>query len=158
MLFKRLNGKCQINTLSIVLFLAVLTPGLANASSVLIKGVTIVDGTGRQPYSGNILIEANRIAQIARADSIIPATSTTVLRAPGFVVCPGFIDVHSHDDLSMMEHPEQLPKLMMGVTTVIVGNCGIGIAPFDGDANAAFEGLDLQGLRSAYNIRFDTMG
>lgn len=146
-----------IAALVIALFLAVLPVGAADASSILIKGATIVDGTGQAAYSGDILIEDDRIAQIARADSIIPAILTTVIKASGLVVCPGFIDVHSHDDLSIIEHPEQLPKIMMGVTTVIAGNCGTGIAPFDGDPDAAFKGLDVQGLMNLEQLRFATM-
>ncbi|GAF86757.1 unnamed protein product, partial [marine sediment metagenome] len=129
-----------IAVVTIVLSLVFVLPCLADASSILIKGASIVDGTGQAAYNGDILIEDDRITQIAEADSIIPTAATTVLKASGLVVCPGFIDVHSHDDLSIIEHPEQLPKIMMGVTTVIVGNCGTGIAPFDGNPKAAFKG------------------
>ena len=80
----------------------------------------------------------------------------TIIKAPGLVVCPGFIDVHSHDDLSIIEHPEQMPKIMMGVTTVVGGNCGDGIAPFNGKA-ADFKGLDVEGLLNFDELRFPTM-
>ena len=47
----------------------------------------------------------------------------------GLVLAPGFIDVHTHDDICVIRKPEMLPKLSQGVTTVIVGNCGISAAP-----------------------------
>jgi N-acyl-D-amino-acid deacylase len=49
--------------------------------------------------------------------------------AEGLVLAPGFIDVHTHDDISVIRNPAMLPKLSQGVTTVIVGNCGISAAP-----------------------------
>ncbi len=138
----------------IVLLLTILVPFPADASSILIKNANIVDGTGQAPYNGDILIEAERITQIA--SKIKPTNSMTVINAQGLVVCPGFIDVHSHDDLSIIEHPEQMPKIMMGVTTVVGGNCGDGMAPFDGKA-ADFKGLDVEGLMDLDELQFPTM-
>ncbi|MHC4397090.1 MAG: N-acyl-D-amino-acid deacylase family protein [Planctomycetota bacterium] len=140
----------------LVLSLVFASPCPADTSSVLIKGATIVDGSGHAAYDGDILIEGQRITQIAKAGGITPIDSATVVKASGLVVCPGFIDVHSHDDLSLIEHPEQMPKIMMGVTTVVAGNCGDGMAPFDGDA-AAFKGLDVEGLMDFEELQFSTM-
>src|SRR5664279_2337365 len=53
----------------------------------------------------------------------------TVIDAAGFVVAPGFIDVHTHDDQIVLAAPAMLPKISQGVTTVVVGNCGISLAP-----------------------------
>ena len=149
-----MKSKLTFITVVIVLLLTILATSLAETSSILIKDATIVDGTGLAPYSGDILVEDERITQIA--DSIKPASSMTIIKAPGLVVCPGFIDVHSHDDLSIIEHPEQMPKIMMGVTTVVGGNCGDGIAPFNGKA-ADFKGLDVEGLLNFDELRFPTM-
>ena len=141
----------------LVLSLVFASPCPADASSVLIKGATIVDGTGQPAYNGDILIEGRRITQIAKPGSITPTNSATVVKASGLVVCPGFIDVHSHDDFSLIEHPQQMPKIMMGVTTVVSGNCGTGIAPFDGDPTTAFKGLDVEGLMDLEELQFPTM-
>jgi len=152
-----MKRKLTFRALAVVLLLAVLSPVLSAASTVLIKEATIVDGTGQAAYKGEILIEGERITQIAEADTIRPTSSATIIKAPGHVVCPGFIDVHSHDDLSIIKYPEQMPKIMMGVTTVVAGNCGDGIAPFDGDAAVAFKGLDVEGLIDLEELRFATM-
>ena len=153
-----MRTKLTFRALAVVLFLIILSPALSGASTVLIKEATIVDGTGQAAYKGEILIEDERITKIAKADTIKPAATATIVKAPGHVVCPGFIDVHSHDDLSIIKHPEQMPKIMMGVTTVVAGNCGDGIAPFDGDARTAFKGLDGEGLIDLEDLRFATMG
>ena len=87
--------------------------GISPGDSILISSATIVDGTGSPSYEGDILIEGERIIRIAEANTISPAPGTTVINADGLTVSPGFIDVHSHDDLSLLQHPEQLPKVMM---------------------------------------------
>jgi N-acyl-D-amino-acid deacylase len=152
-----MKRKSTLTVLAVVLLLAILSSTLSAASTVLIKEATIVDGSGQAAYKGEILIEGERITQIAKADTIKPTATATILKAPGHVVCPGFIDVHSHDDLSLIEHPEQMPKIMMGVTTVVAGNCGDGMAPFDGEATVAFKGLDVEGLMDPEELRFPKM-
>jgi N-acyl-D-aspartate/D-glutamate deacylase len=128
------------------------------AESTVISGATILDGSGSPSYKGDILIEGDRIARIGRPGTITAGRSTRVIEADGLTACPGFIDVHSHDDLSITAHPEQLPKVMMGVTTVVGGNCGLGMAPFDGDKSVAFEGLDIKSLIPVEELRRETMG
>jgi N-acyl-D-amino-acid deacylase len=48
----------------------------------------------------------------------------------GMAITPGFVDVHTHDDAIVLNHPEMLPKVSQGITTVVTGNCGISLAPF----------------------------
>jgi N-acyl-D-amino-acid deacylase len=93
---------------------------------VLIRGATVVDGTGAPGYAADIGVRADRIAQLgalphARADLEIDAT--------GKVAAPGFIDAHTHDDRLLLSGPEMAPKISQGVTTVVSGNCGISLAP-----------------------------
>lgn len=93
---------------------------------LLIKGARLVDGTGQAPYIADLAVAGNRIAAIGELDSQL---AEQVVDGRGLCLAPGFIDVHTHDDVVAIEHPEMMPKLSQGVTTVIVGNCGISASP-----------------------------
>jgi N-acyl-D-amino-acid deacylase len=87
---------------------------------VLVRGGTVVDGTGAPRRRADVGIRQGRIAAIG---DLATASAATVVEAAGLVVAPGFIDVHTHaDDLAV--HPEAGHFARMGVTTVIAGNCG----------------------------------
>jgi N-acyl-D-amino-acid deacylase len=92
---------------------------------LLIRGGTVVDGTGAPGVRADVAVDGGRIAAIG-APSNEPAVRT--IDAAGRIVAPGFIDVHAHDDAAVLTTPMDF-KLMQGVTTDIVGNCGAGIAP-----------------------------
>ena len=94
---------------------------------LIIKNGCIVDGTGNTSYEGSLGIKDGKIVKI---ESNINEEALEIIEASGFVVCPGFIDVHSHNDLVpfMDEHIKNL-KLMQGVTTELVGQCGLGVVP-----------------------------
>ena len=92
----------------------------------LIRNVQIVDGSGGEPHAGSVAIAGTCICAIREADGY---SSPNTVDGEGKVLAPGFIDVHTHDDLYLIYHPEMLPKLSQGVTTVVVGNCGISAAP-----------------------------
>ena len=94
---------------------------------IKISRATVVDGSGGAPFVADVAIEAGRIVDIGdlghcRAEELIDAA--------GLVLAPGFIDVHTHDDLALLETPDVPFKLSQGVTSVVAGNCGISIAPF----------------------------
>lgn len=92
----------------------------------LIRGAQVVDGTGAEAYRADVAIENQRVVRIAEQ---IDAAADTIVDADGLVLAPGFIDVHTHDDLAVIQQPEMTPKLSQGVTSVIVGNCGISASP-----------------------------
>ncbi len=92
----------------------------------LIVNGTIVDGSGRAGYQANVLIEDDRIAKIG---DIQPEEGVEVIDAKGLIVAPGFIDTHSHSDLQILENPEIQPKVRQGVTTEVLGQDGISMAP-----------------------------
>lgn len=86
----------------------------------------ILDGSGSDGRYGSVAIEGGQIADIGTCTGF---EAGQTLNAAGHVLAPGFIDVHTHDDLAVIRDPAMLPKLSQGVTTVIVGNCGISAAP-----------------------------
>jgi N-acyl-D-aspartate/D-glutamate deacylase len=92
---------------------------------LLIDNVSIVDGTGSAPYRGSVAVSGDRIAAVGGSSS----RAKKIIDGRGHALAPGFIDVHTHDDLYLLRSPQVLPKLSQGVTTVIIGNCGISAAP-----------------------------
>ena len=107
--------------------LALLAAGLAagpeaaqDTYDVLVRGGTVVDGTGTPGRRADVAIRQGRIAAIG---DLAAATAVTVVDAAGLVVAPGFIDVHTHAD-DLAAHPLAEHFARMGVTTLIAGNCG----------------------------------
>ena len=96
-------------------------------SSWTLAGATIVDGTGADPYVGNIVIEGDRIATAGGDER-----RGTVIDATGRIAAPGFVDIHSHLDM-IVPLPDAAsllaPNLQQGITTSVAGNCGISPAP-----------------------------
>lgn len=95
----------------------------------LIRDVRVEDGSGTAGYLADVALRDGRIAVIAAVGSLAAARARDEVDGSGLVLAPGFIDAHTHDDTIAIRHPEMLPKLSQGVTTVIVGNCGISAAP-----------------------------
>ena len=93
-----------------------------------IVGGEIVDGTGSPGYFGTVLVEGDTL-RIHRGDPGGIAAAR-IIDATGHVVCPGFIDVHSHGGLTIMREPHHHPKVRQGVTTELVGIDGNSVAPF----------------------------
>jgi N-acyl-D-amino-acid deacylase len=91
---------------------------------LLIRGGTVVDGSGAPGVRTNVAVSGDRITTVGD----VSGSATRVIDAEGLIVAPGFIDVHAHDDGAVLKTPMDF-KLMQGVTTDIVGNCGAGVAP-----------------------------
>lgn len=92
----------------------------------LLIGGLVMDGTGAKASRADVALAGNRIAAIGDLAGV-PARH--ILDVSGMVVAPGFIDVHTHDDLACIRDPAMTAKLSQGVTTVIVGNCGLSAVP-----------------------------
>src|SRR5262249_35213574 len=86
----------------------------------------VVDGTGAAPVRGGVAVEGGRIAAVGALDG---AAAERVIDAAGKVVCPGFVDPHSHSDFSLLANPTAQSTIRQGVTTEVVGNCGWSYAP-----------------------------
>lgn len=100
---------------------------------LLLRGGLVVDGTGSPPRRTDVAISDGLVAAIGDdLDLIAPAE----VDAAGRLVCPGFVDIHTHSDLTLLSAPHAPSKVRQGVTTEVVGNCGLGLAPVDGDADA----------------------
>jgi N-acyl-D-amino-acid deacylase len=117
--------------------------------SLIIRGGTVVDGTAAPGYVADVAVRGDAIVAIGDLKGQIADKETD---AAGLVVAPGFIDNHTHDDGYLLTNPAMLPKISQGVTSVVIGNCGIGLAPLDG--REIVPPLNLLGTQSLF--RFPT--
>jgi N-acyl-D-aspartate/D-glutamate deacylase len=92
----------------------------------LIKNARVADGTGRAIYRGHIGIQGGVIRHVGRED---PGGATRVIDADGLVVSPGFIDPHTHLDAQVLWDRQLTPSCWHGVTSAVIGNCGVGLIP-----------------------------
>jgi len=95
---------------------------------VLIQKGMIIDGTGNPWFNADVAITEGRITAI---DSFASDTADKIIDAKDMVVCPGFIDMHSHSDFTLLVNPLAESKIRQGVTTEVIGNCGISAAPLN---------------------------
>jgi N-acyl-D-amino-acid deacylase len=107
---------------------------MAAEYEVLIRGATLYDGTGAAPRVADLALRGDRIARVSGREvaqgGLGDARAPVEIEASGLALAPGFIDVHTHDDFALVVRPEMDFKILGGVTTVVVGNCGFGAAPF----------------------------
>ncbi len=106
---------------------------------LIIKGGTIVDGSGLSRFIGDVAISGDRIAAVGPSGSCGSAHRT--MDAHGLLVTPGFVDVHTHYDAQVTWDPMLSPSSWHGVTTVVMGNCGVGFAPAHPDQHEWLIGL-----------------
>ena len=95
---------------------------------LLIKNATIVDGTGAPQRSGDVVVDGGQIIEVAPTGSS-PANAKRVIDAKGHLLTPGFVDIHTHYDGQVCWDKQVTPTSWHGVTTIVMGNCGVGFAP-----------------------------
>ena len=95
------------------------------AHDIVIRGGTIVDGTGGDPFRADVAISAGRVTAVGA----VPGKGAEEIDATGCIVAPGFVDIHTHYDGQVLWEGHLAPSSNHGVTTVVMGNCGVGFAP-----------------------------
>jgi len=92
---------------------------------LVIRGGQVFDGTGAPPVTADVAVDDGRIVEIGR----VAAKGDCELDAAGLAVAPGFIDIHSHSDYTLLIDPRAVSAIRQGVTLEVIGNCGFGCAP-----------------------------
>lgn len=119
------------------------------SSNILLRGGVVLDGLGAARRRADVAIADGRIVEVGACDGF---TADLAIDVEGAVVAPGFIDVHAHDDHACIVRPGMTPKLSQGVTTVVVGNCGISAAPLTFPADP-IEPFNLLGAGPDFRYR-----
>ncbi|MDF2929965.1 MAG: D-aminoacylase, partial [Anaerospora sp.] len=96
-------------------------------ASFLIRNARIVDGTGNPWYIADVAVKDDTISEIGRINS--DTDYDEIIDAEGLTLAPGFFDMHSHSDLSQLVNPEASAKIRQGITTELISQDGLGVAP-----------------------------
>lgn len=127
---------------------------------IVFKQARVIDGSGQPEYLADVGIEGDRIAEIGK----ITSPALEVIDASGRVLSPGFVDVHTHYDAQITWDPGASPSPSLGVTTVVMGNCGFTIAPAPPKLRsliarnlAVVEGMSLKALEHGIDWGFETI-
>ncbi len=123
---------------------------------LIIKGGTLVDGTGTGARPADIAVDSGRITEVGT----VQGGATRVIEADGLLVTPGWVDVHTHYDGQVTWDSELAPSSWHGVTTLVMGNCGVGFAPAQPDRHDWLIGLmegveDIPGTALAEGIEWE---
>ena len=103
-----------------------MTNDLNGRPDLIIRGATLIDGSGAPGVPGDLAVKDDRIVAVG---NLAQAEAAQEIPAGGLALAPGFIDTHTHDDRALLSDPLMECKISQGVTTVITGNCGISLAP-----------------------------
>lgn len=118
---------------------------------ILIRNAKVLDGTGSPWFRADVGISGDRIAAVGRLDG---AAAPTEIDAAGRILCPGFIDMHTHSDLFVLEQPFLSAKIRQGITTDLLGQDGIAAAPLPPEYVEAWQ-KNLAGLDGTPDISWD---
>jgi len=134
-------------TLICFLFLTIISNGfaleemqLSKEQTFLIKNIIIYDGTGVEPYAGEIRIQGERITHVFRGESSSQDSDVDIIDGKGLALAPGFIDTHSHHDIGIDQEPTASAAITQGITTIIRGMDGFSDAPEN--VNVVLDNMD----------------
>lgn len=113
---------------------------------VLIINAEVFDGSGTASIKQDIAIKGDKIVKLGDLKLF---NAVEIIDAQGLIVAPGFIDVHTHDDLEVLRNPSMLNKISQGVTSVIIGNCGISASPY-ASHSAPVDPINLLGKQNEF--------
>ena len=119
---------------------------------LVISGGTVIDGTGAAPVPGDVAVADGRIVEVGRFQRPVDVPRVD---ARGCFVAPGFIDIHSHSDFTLVVDPRAVSSVTQGVTLEVVGNCGHGCAPIVDPERAR---ANIYGCRTGHEIQWRTFG
>src|SRR5205823_14528980 len=126
---------------------------------LVVRGAEVVDGLGHDPVRADVAVKDGRIAAVGA----VGTDASEIVDAGGLALMPGIIDLHTHYDAQVTWDPTLSPSPSLGVTSVVMGNCGFGIVPSPPHLRdlimrnlAVVEGMDLDALRAGIDWRFQS--
>lgn len=127
--------------------------------NLIVRNAVIHDGLGGSPVAGDLAIRDGKVAAVGE----VSGTAETEIDAKGQIVAPGIVDVHTHYDAQLTWDPTASPSPALGVTTVVIGNCGFGIAPAPPQARdtilanlSVVEAMSLDSLHAGVDFSFES--
>lgn len=134
----------------------------AGGADLLLRGGLLADGTGAPARAADVAVAGGRIAAV-RPPGELAAPTAEVVDLDGLTLAPGFIDVHTHYDAQILWDRDLTPSSWHGVTSVVMGNCGFGIAPTRPDHRDTIvrtlenvEGMSIEALNAGIDWSFET--
>src|SRR2546422_8468329 len=131
---------------------------------LVLRGAQLIDGTGAPARAADVGVDGGRVAAIAEAGELPTGTGRArVVELDGLVLAPGFVAIHPHFDAQVLWDPDLTPSSWHGVTTVVMGNCGFGIAPTRPEHRSTIartlenvEGMSVEALEAGIPWSFET--
>jgi N-acyl-D-amino-acid deacylase len=130
---------------------------------LLLRHASVIDGTGGPAQAADVAVEGDRIAHVRPPGELTPSAGTDVVDLDGLLLAPGFIDIHTHYDAQILWDGDLTPSSWHGVTSVVMGNCGFGVAPTRPEHRDTIvrtlenvEGMSMEALNSGIDWCFET--
>ncbi|RAY12651.1 amidohydrolase [Actinomadura craniellae] len=130
---------------------------------LLLRRALVIDGTGEPARAADVAVAGDRISAVGAPGELAPGPGTEVVDLDGLVLAPGFIDVHTHYDAQILWDADLTPSSWHGVTSVVMGNCGFGVAPTRPEHRDIIvrtlenvEGMSMEALDAGIDWCFET--
>ncbi len=130
---------------------------------LLLRDASLIDGTGAPARPADVAVAGDRIAAVRPPGELTPTPDTQVVELDGLALAPGFIDIHTHYDAQILWDGDLTPSSWHGVTSVVMGNCGFGVAPTRPEHREIIvrtlenvEGMSMEALNAGIDWCFET--